>query len=100
MPLTLEENWYAGLKDCEVFMIFASKDDHFEYARTWLQIMFASEMDKPVRVVIKRGVAIPDGYFEEFDIKDLKIKHFSNEQELSLITRDDEFFGSEGNNNG
>lgn len=69
------------IRECYLFIVLAG-DTYFTSAHAFAECFYARELDKPFRVIIKKGTKITKGYFE--GVKDIKFYEWETEYEKGM----------------
>lgn len=68
------------IKECHYYIAFATPA-FFESAQCFAEALYAKELGKPFRILVKKGTIIDLSYFEGVD--DIKYYHFNTPEECS-----------------
>lgn len=69
------------IRECHLFIVLAG-DAYFTSAHALAECFYANELDKPFRVIIKKGMKVTKGYFE--GVKDIKFYEWETEYEKGM----------------
>lgn len=78
-------DWSNEIKNSKIFCAFIDNEGYFDNAICYCQKEIAKDMNKPFFVIIKRGIMIPDDYFDGID--DIEVIKFDSEDELNFICK-------------
>lgn len=73
-----------AIREAEVFLVIFD-EFYLKAAETYVQIELAKQMNKPFRVLVKKGVKIARGTFD--GVKDIKYRGYSGKESM-LKARD------------
>lgn len=72
-------DWGRGIEQSDVFLVLGTPD-YFRDARAWAQTLYAKELKKPFRILLKRGTDLPKDFLE--GVNDYQIMEWSTTAEL------------------
>jgi hypothetical protein len=76
--------WEAGLRTSAVFVCLVTKH-YLRSPECWEQMALARRLGKPFRVLIKKGVQVPRGFFDGID--DIRYYPFRTKADLARIAK-------------
>lgn len=73
-------NVTEGIASSKVFIALILDESYFVDAKCYAQLEYAKALKKPIRVLVKEGTTIPEGYFD--GIADIKFATWTDKEDL------------------